>query len=155
MSIAVAASRLALAAALAALGTAHAGAELAAWDQARATALARELVAATNALYDAFYKQPQPAGTPRSARDYHRLKQDLRRIQNEARGLAADLERGEGPEETLPAFEDLMVTVRWARERAQSLFTTRDVQERASAVRAILNQLAPFYDPDAPVPAPR
>jgi len=143
------ASRLALAAALAA---APAAAEVAPWDQGRVTALARELVAATGALYDAFFKQPRPPATPRSNRDYHRLKADLRRIQNEARGLLGDLERGEGAEETLPAFENLMVTVNWARERAQSVFTTEDVRQRASAVRAILNQLAPYYDPDAPAP---
>jgi transposase len=120
------------------------------WDQARATALAQELARAADALYDAFYKQPQPPLTPRSRRDYERLKQDLRRIENEARGLAAKLARGGGPEETRPAFEYLMVTVRWAGERARSVFTTRDVEERAAAVGALLDQLAPLYGAEAP-----
>jgi hypothetical protein len=146
------ASRLARGILCFALAAAPAAAEVAPWDQAKATALAKDLVAAVDALYDTFYKQPKPAGTPSSTRDYYRLKTDLRRIENEARGLAADLERGEGREQTLPAYEDLMVSVRWARERAQSVFTTQDVQQRASAARAILNQLAPLYDPDAPAP---
>jgi hypothetical protein len=129
-----------------------AAAEIAPWDQARASALAEQLVRAADELYDSFYKQPQPPGTPRSRRDYYRLKHDLRRIESEARGLAADLERGEGREQTQAAYEDLMVTVRWARERAQSVFTTQDVQQRAAAVGALLDQLAPFYEPDAAAP---
>jgi hypothetical protein len=149
---ALSASRLLVAAALAALATAPAAAEVRPWDPARATALARELVAATIELYDTFFKQPRPPATPRSDRDYHRLKADLRRLQNEARGFLADLESGEGREETLPAFESMLVTVNWARERAQSVFTTKDVREKASRVRAILNELAPYYDPDAVVP---
>jgi hypothetical protein len=146
-----ASSVLALVAAIACAAV-PAASELAPWDQARATALAQELVRASDALYDTFYKQPQPPLAGRSRRDYFRLKQDLRRIENEARGLAADLERGEGMEETLAAYEDLMITVRWAAERARSVFTTQDVEQRAAAVRALLDQLAPFYHPDAPAP---
>lgn len=116
------------------------------FDGAKATVLAHQLVAATDALYDAFYKQPRPPATPRSARDYDRLKRDIRRIRSQARGLEADLARGESREETRQAFESLMVTVRWARERAQSVFTTQDVAERARAVRDLLDQLAPFYE---------
>jgi hypothetical protein len=146
------AARPVLAAALCALAAAPAAGEVLPWDPARVTGLARELGAATNELYDTFFKQPRPPTTPSSTRDYHRLKADLRRLQNEARGFLADLESGEGREETRPAFESMLVTVNWARERAQSVFTTKDVQEKASRVRAILNQLAPLYDPDAVVP---
>jgi hypothetical protein len=116
-----------------------------AWDAARANVLAHQLVAATDALYDSFYKQPRPPSTPRSARDYDRLQRDLRRIRSQSRGLAADLARGEGQEETRAAFESLMVTVRWAQERARSVFTTQDVAERARAAEALLDQLAPLY----------
>jgi hypothetical protein len=116
----------------------------------RVTALAQQLVPAATELYDAFYKQPQPPSTPRSARDYDRLKRDIRRIRNGARGLAADLERGEGREQTLTAYRSLMTSVHWAQERARSVFTTQDVEERAAALGRILGQLAPFYDPEAP-----
>lgn len=125
-------------------------AEPAAWDAARASVLAHQLVGATDELYDAFYKQPRPPSTPRSARDYDRLHRDIRRLRNQARGLAADLERGEGREQTRASFENLMVTVRWARERAQSVFTTQDVSARARTVEALLDQLAPFYGSPAP-----
>ena len=142
--------RTVLAAALALLAAGAAGAGLAPWDQARATALAGQLVPAASELYDAFYKQPQPPATPRSARDYDRLRRDIRLIRQAARGLAADLERGEGREQTLDAYRSLQSRVHWARERARSVFTTKDVEERAAALGRILGQLAPFYDPEAP-----
>jgi hypothetical protein len=143
-------ARTVFAVALALLVAGAAAADLAPWDQARATALARELVPATDELYDAFYKQPQPPMTPRSARDYDRLKRDIRLIESGARGLAGDLERGEGREQTLEAYRSLQSRVNWARERARSVFTTKDVEERAAAVGRLLGQLAPFYDPEAP-----
>lgn len=145
------AARLSCAVAVAlCLGQGSRAAEPAAWDGAKATVLAHQLVAASGELYDAFFKQPRPPATPRSQRDYDRLQRDIRRIRNQARGLEADLKRGEGREQTRASFENLMVTVRWARERAQSVFTTQDVAERARAVQALLDQLAPFYGPPAP-----
>jgi hypothetical protein len=143
-------ARLSLAAFLVLLAAPSGSADLRPWNQERATALARDLVPAASELYDAFYKQPQPAATPRARRDYERLKRDIRRIKNEARGLAADLERGEGRDQTLTAWKSLATSVRWAQERARSVFTTQDVQERAAAVRQILRELAPFYDPEEP-----
>jgi hypothetical protein len=146
----VAFARVSLAALLALFAAPAAGADLQPWNQERAAALARDLVPASIELYDAFYKQPQPPATPRSRRDYERLKRDIRRIKNQARGLAADLERGEGRDQTLDAWRSLATSVRWARERARSVFTTQDVAERAAAVRHILQELAPYYDPEEP-----
>jgi hypothetical protein len=128
-------------------GATHA--ELAAWDQARVTALAKELQANAKALYDTFYKQPVPQAGSGQGQDYRRLKQEVRRVQSEARELADALGKGEGREDTLPIYENLMEVVRSARESARRVFTTEDVQNRASAVRQALNQLSPYYDPDA------
>lgn len=122
-------------------------AELQKWDAAKVTALAGQLQTATRDLYDTFYKQPK-VGAGQS-RPYYRLKQDVRHLRSEAKALAAALEQGAGQAETLPIYEDLMQVVRRAREEAQHVFTTRDVEEKASAVRALLNQLSPYYDPDA------
>jgi hypothetical protein len=123
-------------------------AELAAWDQAKVAALAKQLTPATDALYDAFYKQPPATVGSGQARAYQRLKQDVRRIRTEARELDGALAKGEGQEATLPMYENLMQVVRDARDDARQVFTTADVAERASAVRALLNQLGPYYDPD-------
>lgn len=130
-------------------GSAHA--ELQKWDAAQVGALAAQLRTATRDLYDTFYKQPK-VGAGQS-RPYYRLKQDVRHLRSEAKALAGALEQGAGQAETLPIYEDLMQVVRRAREDAQHVFTTRDVEQKASAVRALLNQLSPYYDPGA-VPLP-
>jgi hypothetical protein len=38
--------------------------------------------------------------------------------------------------------------VRIARDDAARSFNTEDVGQRAAAVRGVLNQLGPYYDPD-------
>jgi hypothetical protein len=129
--------------------SAPARAELAAWDQAKVTALAKQLEEKSRVLYDTFYKQPPPNIGSGQSQDYRRLKQEVRRIRSEARELAAALENGEGREDTLPIYESLMEIVRSARDNVRRIFTTQDVQSRAGEVRQLLNQLSPYYDPDA------
>ena len=82
-------------------------------------------------------------------RSYYRLKQDVREVRTGAIQLAGDLEKGATQEETLAIYEDLMEDIRRVRDFAPQLFTTRDVMERASAARQVLNQITPYYDPDA------
>jgi hypothetical protein len=129
--------------------SATARAELAAWDQSKVAALARQLEEKSKTLYDTFYKQPPPNIGSGHSQDYRRLKQEVRRIKSEARELAAALEKGEGREDTQPIYEQLMEIVRSARDNARRVFTTQDVQARAGEVRQLLNQLSPYYDPDA------
>jgi hypothetical protein len=129
--------------------SATARAELTAWDQAKVTALAKQLEVSSKTLYDTFYKQPPPNIGSGHSQDYRRLKQEVRRIKSEARELASALDKGDGREDTLPIYESLMEIVRSARDNARRVFTTQDVQARAGDVRQILNQLAPYYDPDA------
>jgi hypothetical protein len=136
-----------VAVALAAGLTLPARAELASWDPAKVSALAKQLQSATQSLYDTFSKQPQASAAQRKG--YYRLKQDVRAARNGAKQLAGTLAKGAGQEETLPIYDDLMQDVRRARDIAPQVFTTRDVQQRASEVRGLLNQLAPYYDPDA------
>jgi hypothetical protein len=124
-------------------------AELAAWDQAKVTALAKQLEENAGALYDTFYKQPPPSVGSGQSQDYRRLKQEVRRVKAEAKELARSLERGDGRDDTLPIYEQLMLEVRDARQMAARVFTTQDVQQRAAAVRQGLNEIAPYYDPDA------
>jgi hypothetical protein len=122
-------------------------AELAAWDQAKVSALAKQLETETKSLEDTFRKQPQATGPQR--RSYYRLKQDVRKVRHAAQQLAGMLDKGATQEETLPIYEDLMQDVRRVRDFAPQLFITSDVMERASAVRQVLNQITPYYDPDA------
>jgi hypothetical protein len=129
-------------------------AELAAWDQAQVTGLAKELTTATDALYDTFIKQPSPNLGSMQMHAYYRLKQMVRLLRIEARELAQSLAKDEGREQTLPIYENLMQLARSARDDARRVFVSHDVGERAAAVRGVLNQLGPYYDPDFPTLAP-
>ncbi len=147
MSRIVATSVLALA--LAFCLAAPAGAELTAWDQAKVAALGKQLNEAANNLYTTFYNQPTPGMASGQGNDYRKLKQTMRRIQMEARELDSDLAKGKGREDTVDIYENLMELVRDAREDVQHVFTTKDVQDKATVMRQLLNQIAPYYDPDA------
>ena len=124
--------------------------ELAPWNQAQVSTLAQELRTATEALYDTFLKQPTTGLGSMQSQAYHRLKQMIRLLRIEARELANSLEKGEGSEQTLPIYENLMQLTRSARDDAGKVFVAHDVGDRAAAVRAILNRLGTYYDPDFP-----
>ena len=126
---------------------APARAELTPWDQAKVTALAKQLDTASKALYDTFYQQPKPGAG--QAKPYYRLKEDVRLIKNDTRALARALEKGAGRDETQPAYEDLMQNVRRAQDSAGKVFSTKDLQDKAGAARAVLNQITPYYDATA------
>jgi hypothetical protein len=120
-----------------------------AWDQARATGLAKQLAGACAELYDAFYREPRPAATPGQSKAYYRLKQLVRRIRSDARVLAKALERGEGRDETQDNYDFLMQVVRRAEDEARSVFSTQDVREKADAARSLLGELSRFYEDGA------
>jgi hypothetical protein len=128
--------------------------ELAAWDQAQVTALAKDLATVTGSLYDTFLKQQPPGLGSMQSQAYYRLKQWVRLLQLEARHLAESVEKGEGREQTVPIYENLMQLARSARDDAGKAFVAHDVGDRAAAVRAVLNRLGPFYDPDFQTLAP-
>jgi hypothetical protein len=120
-------------------------AELAAWDQAKVTGIAKQLVTATSDLYDSFYRQPPPAV---GQKEFYRLKQLIRVMKTEARELANDLAKGEGRDPTEPSYKTLMEMVNSARELGARIFATEDLKQKATGVRELLNQLGPYYDPD-------
>ena len=128
--------------------------ELTAWDQADLTRLAEQLQTATDELYDTFIKQPTRGLGSMQSQAYYRLKQMVRLLRIEARELAASLKAGEGREQTLPVYENLMQLTRSARDEAARVFVARDVGDRAAVVRGVLNRLGPYYDPDFPALGP-
>jgi hypothetical protein len=124
-------------------------AELAKWDQERVTTLGTEFATACGALSDSFLKEPQSAIGSGQRRDYYRLRQIVRRVKGEARHLSSALANGEGYDQTLPIYENLMVMVRDARETAQRTFTANFVPDKAAAAGDVLRRIAPYYDPGA------
>jgi hypothetical protein len=121
------------------------------WDQASVASLAKGLVGQADDLYDAFFKQPRVTSTPNAIRDYERLQRELRHIKQVARGLNGDLQRGENREQTQRSYESLVSSVNWARERARSVFTTKDVNEKADLALQTLERIGEYYDPAKPV----
>ena len=131
-----------------AVSGATARADVVAWDQAKVSEIAKQLVSATQDLYDTFYKQLPPTTGSGQSREFYRLKQVTRIMKTEARELAGQLEKGEGHDQTLPSYESLMEMVRKARELGARIFATEDLKQKATAVRGLLNQIGPYYDPD-------
>jgi hypothetical protein len=128
--------------------------ELAAWDHARVRALAEDLVQATDALHKTFRKKEPPPVASLQSHAYYRIRHWVRVLHVESHELARSLERGEEREQTLPIYENLMQLARSARDDAARVLVAHDVSERAAAVRRVLNQLGPYYDPDFPPLAP-
>ena len=124
-------------------------AELAQWDQERVTAIAAELTKACDSLYDTFQKEPERTLGSGQFKDFYRLRQLIRRIKSEARQLSSALAQGEGYDQTLPIYDNLMAMVRDAREVSKRTFTSSFVLDKASAAGDVLQQMAPYYDPTA------
>ena len=124
-------------------------AELTPWDQAKVTALAKELAAATAELSRSFRRQPPPQlGSPQRA-PFFRLDQEVRHLRRESSSLARMLERGADRDQAQGSYESLMETVRRARENARRILTVAEIAERSDAALAILNQLRPYFEADA------
>jgi len=124
-------------------------AELAPWDQARVTELAKQLASATSELSQTFRRQPPPQlGSPQRL-VFFRLDREIRQLRRESSSLARSLERGADRDRAQPSYESMMETVRNARNNARRLFATADVQQRADAALEILNQLRPYFEPNA------
>jgi hypothetical protein len=117
------------------------------WNQEEVTAVAVQLQEATQELYDSFYKQPTQGIGSGQARAYQELKQQLRRVRQESRHLAAALTKGEDHDETLPIYRNLMEEVRDAQENARRVFSTGPVIEKANVAREALEKLSTYYTP--------
>jgi hypothetical protein len=146
--------RILCAVALAVLLAHSARAVLAAWDQARVIALAKDLATTTDALHEAFSQQSAPDRGSIDGEVYYRLKYRVWMLRGEARVLVTSLEEGDGRDQTVWIYEILTSHARSARYEAHGIFVATDVGERAAAVRAALNRLGPYYDPDFQTLAP-
>jgi hypothetical protein len=117
----------------------------AAWDQAKVTAIAKQLAEATGTLYDAVKKVPPPAmGAQRKS--FYNATQSLRRLGSETRSLAAQLENGEGKDETLPTYKHIQMIRRDAAEEGRSAgVIPDDVLAKVDKARDLLLQLSGYY----------
>jgi hypothetical protein len=126
-----------------------ASADLAPWDQAKVTDLAKQLAAVTAELSDSFRKQPVPAKGSPQRQSHFLLTRQLRDIRRGAQALSTALQNGGDRKATLARYQSLMQRVRTARDHARRITAGTEVEQKADAARDILNQLAPFYDAKA------
>jgi hypothetical protein len=142
----------ALAAGLAALVAGAASAELAKWDQARATSLAGELATATDGLEKAVRELPAATAAGGSPEASERLRDSSRRMKEESKALSGHLSAGKGQEETKNLYKGLKEASDDAAEAARSTMLPEPVMDAWTKVSDLLGQLAPYYDPKALAP---
>ena len=126
------------------------------WDAAKVTSITEQLSSATVNLYNVFYQQPPATVGSGQSRQYQELKYKTRRLKTEAKQIAAAVSAGEGHDETVHSFEDMMMLVRDARVLVRQIFVSEQLQGAADKARQALNELAPYYgaDPLAPIERP-
>ncbi len=119
-----------------------------AWDQAAVTNLAGQLAKACVELYDEYYRTPGSSGGQigtGQAQDAYKLKQKLRRIEEQSQGLAGALVAGKGRDETLPDMEDIGVLARDVRVLLRRMFVQSPLQARIDTARDAWRKLMPYY----------
>ena len=127
------------------------------WDQAAVTSLAGQLAKACVELYDEYYRTPGSNGGQigsGDAQDAWRLKQKLRRIQEQAQDLAGSLAAGKGRDETLPDMEDVGELARDVRVMLSRMFVQSPLQARIDTARDIWLKLMPYYGLTPPAVKP-
>jgi hypothetical protein len=128
-----------------------ASAELAVWDQAKVTAIAAELVAATKDLRGALRKQQPPTlGQPGMA-SFHRLRDELSAIETAAGRLHRALAEGGTRDETFPTYRRMIRSVRNAAEDARRISIGEPAAGKIKAAGDVLRRLRPYYEEEPPV----
>ena len=141
--------RIGLAAlAIVALAT-PAAAELAAWDQARATAIAQQLADAADAWELAVREQPGGAVGSGDAQEEFGLAGKARALREQTRALAGHLAAGKGHDETRNLYRDVKELADDTAEIAQRAELDEPTMDAWAKVADLQRQLAPYYDPKA------
>ena len=136
-------------------------AEAVAWDQKGVTQIAVELAKELRGLHVAVRRNPRVPATTLQRRAQYQAREDVRFLVNVSQRLASQLQAGEDKDATLPTFRRLQMFRRDAEQSARSLDIQKPILERVENARALVDQLAPFYEEapgtpgtEAPAPAP-
>jgi hypothetical protein len=125
------------------IGAGGARAELAAWDQARVTKYAEELVTATDELRQAL----DSVGIQNiaNANEMYQVQDTVKLLHTASTGLAAALKNGKGRDETLPRYKRVEVLRRDAEEEGQRADIPENVFDKVFSVGSALLKLRPYY----------
>jgi hypothetical protein len=127
-----------------------AAADLAAWDQARTTQIARELAHSCDAFEQAVRDQPGMGVVGSgSAEAGLGLKELSRALRDQSRALADHLADGKGHDQTLDEWRGLKEVSDSVEERADQTELDNPTLDAWATVADQMRQLAPYYDPKA------
>ena len=137
---------LTIAASTVLLGLGAAAADLQAWDQERASALASDLADAIKAVRGAARNEPtlrdRNNTTGRSAQQYL---DNLKQLENATRKLATRLGDGDDREQTLSVARRIGTLLRDAQENGRRLMLTQSSFDEIDRAVAVIRRLSPFY----------
>jgi hypothetical protein len=138
---------------LACLVALPAAAELAVWDQARATGIAKQLADACDAFEQAVRKEPQmgQVGSGGAAEGFG-VGQNARMLTERSRELAGHLEKGKGHDDTRNIWRGLKEVSDDVAEDAERTELEDQTMAAWAKVSDLMRQLAPYYDPKALAP---
>jgi hypothetical protein len=129
--------------------TTPAGAELAAWDQARVTALAGQWATAAEAWEQAVREQPGGEIGSGDAESELGIGMKARALREQTRALADHLAKGKGYDETHNLYRDAKEIIDDTEEMAQRSELDEPTMDAWAKVADLQRQIAPYYDAKA------
>jgi hypothetical protein len=126
-----------------------ASAELAQWDQARVTKIARELATACDAWQTAVLDQGGDEIGSGSAEGEFGIAQNTQLLQERSLSLADHLEKGDGHDATLDIYRSMKETMDDTRVQAQESELDEPTMDAWSKLEGLFRQISPYYDPQA------
>lgn len=123
-----------------------AAAELPKWDQARVSAIAKELSEAIAKAALEVDKQKGSRVDVGKERAFYEFREDMRLAKNTSRHLAKELEGGHGREETYPTFKRMKTLRNDAVENARRADMPDSTVAAITAAGELLNRLHPYYE---------
>lgn len=125
-------------------------AEPVAWNQQAVTAIAANLAKSVMDVHCEVKKDPSAGlGSP-TRRAQYQAREDLKFLVSVSRRLASQLAAGEDKDATLPTFSRLQMIRRDAEEAGRKAHIPPPELEKVASARALLDQLAPYYEDDPP-----
>jgi len=134
---------------IAAICAPPAGAELAAWDQARVGEIAQQLAKACDAWQLALRQQPAAQIGSGAAFDEFGLGQKNQVLHEQTGALAAELAKGGGYEQTRGLYRAIRELVDDIETQAQQMELDEPTKDAWARVADLMRQIAPYYDPSA------
>jgi hypothetical protein len=143
------ARRLALTLVAAACLSTPAAADLASWDQARVTGIAKQLASACDAFEQAARRQPGAALGSGDAQAVFGMQDETRALREQSLALADHLAAGKGHDPTRDEYRSLKEIADDVEEEAQRSALDEPTMDAWAKVADLMRQIAPYYDPKA------